>query len=1024
MTDIIPRIEGGPGQSVSHIIAKGAAPAVAGLSLGWGTAILGGLALTSYLLERKPPRGEQTIPPTIEIKGSPVYRQRLPLGRAFLAGQEVYANVTESADGRYAYLDRAILLQSRACESIEGVWIDGQRAAIHRRPAVFVVGDERGRADPGFVINFDRDSRFGARIVIWEYFSATGLQGGSMRTAYPDDWTDVPRLTGFCWVHVRVVQDREGPEEELWGSSPDLQFLVKGVKATWPGQDTPTWTENAAQLRYFYRSLALGETEGKVDRESFDKAAAFCGETITQQSIFSPGLVTDLTDGRLFRRTQVGAADFAPGATIDRMSLTGARLDVEASGPVDSHIAHWLRNNRVRIRLTIPFDTPAGQDVFLEADDIFREEFSAEPSGEAFTVASYNLTPEQQGILEAPGAGDIVTARFIPVAPRYSINGLVDFAANPDSVEKEMDFCWQGLLIEHNQKSYYEAGQPAAPVELEVGGDGMKIIERGEFYTSPDLSDRINAVSVRADSSSQKDWREDTVAFDSAPALAEDDNVPLRRQLPPVSMVSDNATLTRLAAIALRQLRIFRGGSYRVEPGADVSAMSIRPGLHVLLTDPVQGIDRERFRITRTRIEADKSVSLFLREDPDGLYQEERRRYKTLDQPGVDFTVPPPDLSIDNITSTGIDVTGVGSRHILFDLEWGPVSSDGTYTRQQAATGLHYYALPYQIGNLKPSLNYRVIARWRTADGKTGRPAQVDFATSAFGAPPLVAGLTANPQQTTAWIAWLFGTFTGYKQAELRYGTGKDVGLNIIGDPNTPAVIVPPGSFSRLTGLTADSDYWVQVRFVNEEDIATDWTEATSLVFKTEARVAITGIRFDRFSSTIVQIGAPVNIQLPDAIGGVPDDYRLVGALPSGLNYNAMTKRITGQVGGTTAQTYNLTWEALNAADERIASTEVLIHIQRSTDVDLTAAPPMPEDVDNQPADSLGSFLVSWTSSGNFFTQIEWDYLESGAWKFEDRRSTYAQNATIQTQQRSVRYRYRVRHVSPIGTKGPWFLFS
>ena len=176
------------------------------------------------------------------------------------------------------------MLQSGACEAIEGVWIDGQRAAIQRVPAVF--NSEAGRIDPGYRIHTERDSRFTFRVVLWEYFNATGKQGGSLRTAYPDDWTDVPRLTGFSFVHVRIVQDRQGPEENLWSSAPEFQFLVKGNKATWPGQETPTWTENAAHLRYYYRSLAQGETADRVDRASFDRAAAYCGQLITQDPYY------------------------------------------------------------------------------------------------------------------------------------------------------------------------------------------------------------------------------------------------------------------------------------------------------------------------------------------------------------------------------------------------------------------------------------------------------------------------------------------------------------------------------------------------------------------------------------------------------------------------------------------------------------------------------------------------------------------------------------------------------------------
>ena len=93
-------------------------------------------------------------------------------------------------------------------------------------------------------------------------------------------------------------------------------------------------------------------------------------------------------------------------------------------------------------------------------------------------------------------------------------------------------------------------------------------------------------------------------------------------------------------------------------------------------------------------------------------------------------------------------------------------------------------------------------------------------------------------------------------------------------------------------------------------------------------------------------------------------------------------------------------------------------------DTTLAGRPPAPQGVTFEAADDLGSFSVAWTSSGSFFTQIEWDYLESAAWHFEDRRTSYAQNARVRTQQRSTRYRFRIRHVSPLGAAGPWFDFA
>ena len=97
--------------------------------------------------------------------------------------------------------------------------------------------------------------------------------------------------------------------------------------------------------------------------------------------------------------------------------------------------------------------------------------------------------------------------------------------------------------------------------------------------------------------------------------------------------------------------------------------------------------------------------------------------------------------------------------------------------------------------------------------------------------------------------------------------------------------------------------------------------------------------------------------------------------------------------------------------------------VDRYESIAISTKPPAPTNVRVTAADIHGSFFVSWDSSGSFFTEIEWEYLESASYHFEARGTTYAQNFRVRTQQRSTNYRFRIRHRAIDGTVGDWYLF-
>ena len=97
-------------------------------------------------------------------------------------------------------------------------------------------------------------------------------------------WTAAHKLEGISWVGIRLFQPAyEGVEgaKRFWSYLPEIQFLVKGIKVTWPGQQDPTWTENAAALRHWFETERRGRPASAIKRSEFDAAYSLCEEDVT-----------------------------------------------------------------------------------------------------------------------------------------------------------------------------------------------------------------------------------------------------------------------------------------------------------------------------------------------------------------------------------------------------------------------------------------------------------------------------------------------------------------------------------------------------------------------------------------------------------------------------------------------------------------------------------------------------------------------------------------------------------------------
>jgi len=256
---------------------------------------------------------------------------RYVIGRARTGGVLVFADVVN--DGRTIQL--GIALSEGPCEKIETLWIDGEevpltgttllqpsRGGKYPSESVKIYPYLKADGTEGAQIRNDVEDRFDG--VTDPY--GTPIEGGPIDNEdYPTDpsanpesyyefhgeagpgtvvvrdgdgnitnyidhsrpttpWGPNHRGVGVSWCVVELTQnqyDRDRPEDRLFDRVPNLEFLVQGMKLTWPGQTDATWTENAAAIRHWLLRNRRGVPADKFNVASFNAAFALCEQDVT-----------------------------------------------------------------------------------------------------------------------------------------------------------------------------------------------------------------------------------------------------------------------------------------------------------------------------------------------------------------------------------------------------------------------------------------------------------------------------------------------------------------------------------------------------------------------------------------------------------------------------------------------------------------------------------------------------------------------------------------------------------------------
>ena len=463
---------------------------------------------------------------------------------------------SESSRPSTAWL--ALVLAQGPCEAVEHVWVDelefrvtatGGDGALALSP----FADDQGTPldtyvrRPGLMPRARRmvrgDERGRVPLTVYAHLEADGAASSPLRRAGVG-WSSADRLHGKSWLAVRLYQplysarDPGRPEAgRLWASIPNVSVLLKGAKITWPAQGEPTWTDNAAAVRYWYMTHVLG----------------------------------------------------IPPAAFDLPSVQAAVNACEVSETVDVPSRYRDRG-------------------------------------------------------------------YQPAYRRYSANGIIRSGESTETYLDELDYAWQGFVVERAGLLHFLPGLDRAPVaDLDVDADDSPALEPCEVHPVPALSDRVNVISTSIGQSRYHGWQPLTLPLVRDEAAIARDGGELAEDAGTRAFVVDPVVASVLAHIALRRAVAAATYSYTLAPGADARWLALAPGDVVRVSDAENGLALARMEVQSVVVDADWRVELTLSPAPPGLYD------KTFDLPALEDRTPSLVDESDRIPDPpeGLTLTGV-----------------------------------------------------------------------------------------------------------------------------------------------------------------------------------------------------------------------------------------------------------------------------------------------------------------------------------------------------------------------------
>lgn len=475
-----------------------------------GFATLASMALSAASLIFASQRAINTAPagPSRTEIRSAVEPARWIVGEARVGGQLVSRWYLVSDRRTPGYLWLMLVLAEGECDSVQRVWADGREITFSTAAGSATATDTVTPATQILTGTDDWAGKFEA----WVHFAGDRKQGAEFRAQLASDRTlaannriesmypESFRFANKSWVAVKLTQPSyTDNSDRFWSSYPQLNFLVRGLKLTWPGQTTPVWTESAAAIRYWWLTVRRGIPATDIDEASVRAAHAVCNAFITP---------------------------------------------------------------------TLP--------------------------------PSY--------------AGYAARHR------RYALGGVIRSGDDAAQVEHQLDFAWQGYVVEQGGTHYFRPGADRPAADTIPAED---IISVGSVVPAPSLQDRVNAARATLAQERHEDFMPYSLPeHTDTDALARDGQRLVRNE---GQLVFVNNALQggRLLAIALKRARGSLTMILTVKPGSSLQRMGILPSDVVRINEPELGLVNFGMTVQRAIINADWSITFELHEYLAGTFDDE-----------------------------------------------------------------------------------------------------------------------------------------------------------------------------------------------------------------------------------------------------------------------------------------------------------------------------------------------------------------------------------------------------------------
>ena len=481
---------------------------IAGLKAGVLTGALGGMLQMVTGAGRQSARAGGNSSRRQQVSES--ISARWLVGRQRASGQIVFFG--EDPDNGLA-LHMMMVICEGAIEGIERLYVDGEEVPLvatkdeDEPVAGRVFSNQIMYAKPGS--RFRPDKSGDGHITVQLSNNAEGRNETPLGDKF-SDWQASDKLQGLSYVHIVLWQNGD-QQKPFYRRVPNIEFLIKGIKVALPGpgetgEMPPVWTNNAADIRYWWYRVRRGFPEEAIDRAAYRAARIVCARqvsrtedtTITQPQYTIDGTITSEDDAAeieslmdfAWQGSAVevdGKIRFLPGA-VRTSTLTIGEDWIKSRGPITISPPLQQRYNGFTARLV------QAKDKGYQESDVpeFIDEDARERDGEART-ADFGALPFTTDIQQGTWL-TVVQARRARDARVWNYSYM---PSPPDGSAFTAFQVYPGMTVQFNDSEYGLTNQLAevisTKIQPDMSVDAVLQEVKAEFFnpllTLPDTTD-------------------------------------------------------------------------------------------------------------------------------------------------------------------------------------------------------------------------------------------------------------------------------------------------------------------------------------------------------------------------------------------------------------------------------------------------------------------------------------------------------------------------------------------------------